>query len=76
MHNENTNQCAKFIMQRLSFPVNLLQYCWALGVVDSLKNQGWTNEVNYEIAGVTVGDSNLISEAPRKGRENADRKVS
>lgn len=64
-------QLRKFDMQR----VNVLQYYFGLGVIDSLENQSWTNEVNYEIAGVTVGDSNLISEAPRKGRENADYKV-
>ena len=44
-------------------------------MVDSLKNQTWVNEVNYEIAGVIVGDSNLKSEAPRKGRESAAQKV-
>ncbi len=45
------------------------------GVTDSLEAKSWTNEINYEIKGVTVGDSNLVSDAPKKGRENAIMKV-
>ncbi len=41
-------------------------------VVDSLAAQSWMKEVSYEIEGVIVGESNLVSYAPRKGR---DRKV-
>ncbi len=45
------------------------------GVTDSLEAKSWANETNYEIKGVTVGDSNLVSDAPMKGRENAIMKV-
>lgn len=34
------------------------------------------DETPYEVQGVTIGDSTLITEAPRKGRENASQKVS
>ena len=34
------------------------------------------DETPYEVQGITIGDSTLITEAPRKGRENASQKVS
>ena len=50
-----------------------------VGVSKCLQEQCWVDETPYEVQGVTVGESTcrlMITEAPRKGRENASQKVS
>ena len=47
------------------------------GVSKCLQEQCWVDETPYEVQGVTVGESRpMVTEAPRKGRENASQKVS
>ena len=45
------------------------------GITECLETQNWVDETVYEVRGVIVGDANLVSEAPRKGRENISQKV-
>ncbi len=45
------------------------------GITRCLQEHGWVDETPYEVMGVTVGESVVRTEAPRKGRENAINKV-
>ncbi|XP_064401882.1 BRCA1-associated RING domain protein 1-like isoform X2 [Halichondria panicea] len=73
--NCNSSKCCS---RTLKFLCGVAKGKWIVSfqwVTDSLEAKSWTNEINYEIKGVTVGDSNLVSDAPKKGRENAIMKL-
>ena len=46
-----------------------------IGITKCLQERCWVNETPFEVQGVTVGESTMITQAPRKGRENMIRKV-
>ena len=45
------------------------------GVAKCRQERNWVDEGPYEVQGVSVGETVLATEAPRKGRENAGQKV-
>ena len=45
------------------------------GISQCLQEGRWVNEEPYEVQGVNVGDSAILSEAPRKGRQNRIQQV-
>ena len=46
-----------------------------IGITKCLQERCWVNETPFEVQGVTVGESTMITQAPRKGRENMFQKV-
>ena len=45
------------------------------GICQCLQDGCWVNEEPYEVQGVSIGDSTIVSEAPRKGRQNKAQQV-
>lgn len=45
------------------------------GICKCLQNGCWVNEELYEVQGVNTGDSTVLSDAPRKSRENRNQQV-
>ena len=45
------------------------------GVAECWRERNWVDEGPYEVQGVSVGETVLTTEAPRKGRENTAQKV-
>ena len=46
-----------------------------LGICQCLQEGSWVNEEPYEVKGVNIGNSAILSEAPRKGRHNRAQQV-
>lgn len=46
-----------------------------LGICQCLQEESWINEESYEVQGVNIGKSAILSEAPRKGRHNRAQQV-
>ena len=46
-----------------------------IGICQCLQEGSWVNEEPYEVQGVNIGNSTILSEAPRKGRHNRAQQV-
>lgn len=49
----------------------LTNCCIVLGIIKCQQNAQWIEEEPYEVMGIIVCGQSFITEAPRKGRENA-----
>ena len=45
------------------------------GIRRCLEEGCWVNEESYEVRGVNTGDSTILSQAPRKGRQSRAQQV-
>ena len=45
--------------------------CVIVGITESLANEEWLDERRYEVNGFIVNSDTIVTEAPRKARENA-----
>lgn len=58
---------SEFKVRKLTPPCVIL----FLGVIRCRQEGQWVEEAPYEVMGIIVREHSLVTEAPRKGRENA-----